>query len=152
MTTDRVRRSLPNVPYLHVGYFELKAIKTLCGQEENISSVAQSCPTPCDPMDCSTPGFPVLHRLPEFAQTSVRWVSDAMQPSHPLPPASARSLAASFFFPNKLALHISWSKYWSFSLSISLSNDYWGLISFRMDCFYLGVQGALECFTFPHLA
>ena len=51
-------------------------------------SVAKSCPTLCDPMDCSMPGFPVLHCLPEFAQTHVHWVSDANQPSHPLPPPS----------------------------------------------------------------
>ena len=52
------------------------------------SSVAQSCPTLCDPMDCSTPGFPVHHQLPEFTQTHVHWVSDAIQPSHPLPSPS----------------------------------------------------------------
>ena len=55
------------------------------------SSVAQSCLTLCDPMDCSTPGLPVHHQLPEFTQTHVHWVSDAIQPSHPLsspfPPA-----------------------------------------------------------------
>ena len=55
------------------------------------SSVAQSCLTLCDPMDCSTPGFPVHHQLPELAQTHVHWVGDAIQPSHPLsspsPPA-----------------------------------------------------------------
>ena len=50
--------------------------------------VAKSCPTLWDPMDCSTPGFPVLHYLPEFAQTHVHWVCDAMQPSQPLPPPS----------------------------------------------------------------
>ena len=50
-------------------------------------SVAKSCLTLCDPMNCSTPGFPVLHHLPEFAQTHVHWVDDAIQPSHPLPPA-----------------------------------------------------------------
>ena len=53
---------------------------------ENISvefiSVAQSCPTLCDPKDCNTPGFPVLHQLPELAQTHVHWVSDAIQPSY----------------------------------------------------------------------
>ena len=48
------------------------------------SSVAQSCPTLCDPMDCSTPGLPVLHKLPEFTQTHVHWVGDTIQPSHPL--------------------------------------------------------------------
>ena len=51
-------------------------------------SVAQSCLTICDPMNCSTPGFPVLHHLPEFDQTLVYWVSDAIQPSHPLPSPS----------------------------------------------------------------
>ena len=55
-------------------------------------SVAQSCPTLCDPMDCSMPGFPVLHHLLEFAQTHVHWVSDAIQPAHPLPPATLPAL------------------------------------------------------------
>ena len=49
-----------------------------------LSSVAQSCPTLCTPMDCSMPGFPVLHHLPKIAQTHVHWVSDAIQPSHPI--------------------------------------------------------------------
>ena len=61
------------------------------GCSSGCCSVAQSCPTLCNPMDCSTPGFPVLHNLPEFAQTPVHWVSDAIQPSHyllsPSPPA-----------------------------------------------------------------
>ena len=52
------------------------------------SSVAQSCPTLCDPMDCSAPGFPVYHQLPELAQSHVHWVGDAIQPSHPLSPSS----------------------------------------------------------------
>ena len=55
-------------------------------------SVAKSCPTLCDPVDCSTPGFPVLHYLPEFAQTPVHWVSDAIQPFHPLSPPSPPAL------------------------------------------------------------
>ena len=57
-------------------------------------SVSQSCPTLCDPVDCSTPGFPVLHHLPELAQTHIRWLGDAIQPSHPLsPPSPAFSLS-----------------------------------------------------------
>ena len=52
-----------------------------CGQ---FNSNTQSCPTLCDPMDCSTPGFPVHHQLPEFTQTHVHWVGDAIQPFHPL--------------------------------------------------------------------
>ena len=51
------------------------------------SSIAQSCPTLCDPMDCTTPGLPVHHQLPEFTQTNVHWVSDAIQPSHPVFPS-----------------------------------------------------------------
>ena len=55
-------------------------------------SVAKSCPTPCDPMNCSMPGFPVLHYLPEFAQTHVHWICDAIQPSHPLSSPSPLAL------------------------------------------------------------
>ena len=58
-------------------------------------SGAQSCPTLCDPMDCSTPGFPVLHHLPELAQTHVHSVSDAIQPSHPLSPPSPPAFSLS---------------------------------------------------------
>ena len=83
-----------NVIYLFVFYIEKKKqnpeTKDICVISQ-FSSVAQSCPTLCDPMDCSTPGFPVHHQLPELAQTHVHWVSDAIQPSHPLsslsPPA-----------------------------------------------------------------
>ena len=86
-------------------------------------------------MNSSTPGFPVLHYLPELAQTHVLLVGDAIQPSHPVTPLL---LLPSIFssirvFSNELALCIRWSKYWSFSFSISPSNEYSGLISFRMD-------------------
>ena len=99
-------------------------------------SVTQSCLTLCDPMDCSTPGFPVLHHLLELAQTHVQ-VGDAIQPSHPL---LSLLLPSSIFpsskvFSNELALCIRWPKYWSFS--ISASNKYSGLISFRIDWFDL---------------
>ena len=93
-------------------------------------SVTQSYLTLCNPMDCSTPGFPVLHHLLECAQTHDHWVDDVIQPSHPLsPPSSAFNLS------NELAFHMRWPKYWSFS--ISPSNEYSGLISFRIDIFYL---------------
>ena len=59
------------------------------------SSVAQSCPTLCDPMDCSTPGFPVHRQLPELAQTHVHWVSDAIWASHPLSPSSPPAFSLS---------------------------------------------------------
>ena len=111
------------------------------------SSVAQSCPTLCDPMDYSRPGLPVHHQLPESTQTHVHWVGDAIQPSHPL---SSPFLPALIFpsirvFLNKSAFHIRWPKYWSFSFSISPSNEYSGLISFRMDWLdLLAVQGTLK--------
>ena len=90
----------------------------------------------CNSMDCSTPGFPVHHCLPEFAQTQVHWVSDAIQPSHPLSSSSpAFNLSSITVFPHELALGIRWPKYWSFS--ISPSNEYSGLISFRVDWFDL---------------
>ena len=113
------------------------------------SSVAQLCPTLCDPMDCSTPSFPVDHQLPELAQTHIRQVSDGIQPSHPL---SFLLLLPSVFpsirvFSNESVLHIRRPKYWSFSFGISHSNKYSGLISFRMDWFdLLAVQGTLKSF------
>ena len=89
-------------------------------------SVSQSCPTLCEPMNYSTPGFPILHHLLEFAETHIHWVSDAIQQSHPLssPSPPAFNLSQHQSFSNELALHIRWPKYWSFSLSISLSNEY----------------------------
>ena len=111
------------------------------------SSVTQLCLTLIDPMDCSTPGFLVHHQLLEFAQTHDHRVSDAIQPSHPLsspsPPVFNLSQHQGLF--NESALHIRWSKYWNFSFSISLSNEYSGLISNRMDWLdLLAVQGTLK--------
>ena len=100
-----------------------------------VSSVTQLCLTPCDTIDCSTPGFPVHHQLSGLTQTHVHRVSDAMQPSHPLssPSPSAFNLPSIRVFSTESVLLISWPEYWSFSFSISLSNEYSGLISFRMD-------------------
>ena len=94
------------------------------------SSVAQSYPTLCNTMNHSMPELPVYHQLPESTQTHVHWVSDAIQPSHPL---SSLLLLPSIFpcirvFSNESALRIRWPKYWSFSFSISPSNDHPGLI------------------------
>ena len=99
------------------------------------SSLAQSCPIPCDPTDYSTPGLPVHHQLPEFTQTHVHQVGDAIQPSHPLSsPSPLPSIFPSIrVFSNESALHIRWPKDWSFSFSISPSNEHSGLIFFRMD-------------------
>ena len=99
------------------------------------SSVAQSCPTLCDPMNRSTPGLPVHHHLPEFTQTHVHRVGDAIQTSHPLsspsPPASNPSQHQSLF--QWVTRRMRWPKYWSFSFSIIPSKEHPGLISFRMD-------------------
>ena len=108
------------------------------------SSVTQSCPTLCNPMDSSMPGLPVHPQLPEYTQTHVHWVSDAIQPSHPrpllLPPSIFPSIRV---FSSESALHIRWPKYWSFI--ISPSSEYPGLIFFRIDWFdLLAVQGTLK--------
>ena len=111
------------------------------------SSVTQSCLTLCNPMGYSMPGFPVHHQLPELAQTHVRQVGDSINHlifCHPL------FLLSSIFpsirvFSGESALWIRWPKYWSFSFSFSPSNEYSGLISFRMDCLDLfAVQGTLK--------
>ena len=103
--------------------------------------------TLCSSVDCSTPGFPVLHHLLEFAQSHVHWVSDVIQPSHPLLPLLLLPsiFSSTRIFSNKSALCIRWPKYWSFSFSISPSNEYSGMISFRMDWLDLpAVQGTLK--------
>ena len=117
------------------------------------SSVAKLCLSLCDPMDCSTPGLPVHHQLPEFTQTHVHWVGDAIQTSNPLsspllPPSIFSSISV---FSNESVLHIRWLKYWSFSFNISPSNVYSGLISFSMDWLDLfAVQGTLKSFVQHH--
>ena len=110
------------------------------------SSVAQSCPTLCNPMDCSRPGLPVHHQLPEFTQTRVHWVSDAIQPSHPLLfPSPAFSLSQHQGLFKWVSFCIRWPKYWSFSFNISPSKEYSGFISFRIYWFDpLAVQGTLK--------
>ena len=119
---------------------------------ELVSSVAQSCPTLCNPMDRSTPGFHVYHQLPEPTQTHVHHVGDAIQPSHPLSsPSPAFSLSQHQGFSNESVLRIRWPKYWSFSFSISPSNEYSGLISFRMDWLdLLVVQETLKSLLQSH--
>ena len=100
-----------------------------------------------DPMGWSMPGFPVHHELPELAQTYVNQVGDAIQPSHSLlsPSPPALNFSQHQGLSNELVLRIRWPKYWSFSFSISPSNEYSGLFSFMMDWLdLLAVQRTLK--------
>ena len=117
------------------------------GNNLQFSSAAQSCPTLCDPMNRTTPGLPVHHQLPEFTQTHVHRVSDAIQPFHsrssPSPPAPMPPSIR--VFSNDSTLRMSWPKYWSFSFRIIPSKEIPGLISFRIDWLdLLAVQGTLK--------
>ena len=118
------------------------------------SSIAQSCPTLCDPMDCSTPGLPDHHQLPKLIQTRGYRVDDAInyvilcRPLLLLPSIFPRIRV----FSNESALSIRWPKYWSFRFSISPSNEHPGLISFRMGWLdLLAVQGTLKSLLQHHL-
>ena len=108
--------------------------------------VAKSCLTLCNPMDCRMPRLPVSHHLPKFAQVHVI-ISDATQPSHPLTLSSPSALTLSQIrdFSNESAVHIRWLKDRSFSFNISISNQYSGLISLKIDWFdLLAVKGTLK--------
>ena len=117
------------------------------------SSVTQSCPTLCNPMNRSTSGLPVHHRLPEFTQPHVHRVSDVIQPSilcrpllflPPIPPSIR-------VFSNESTVPMRWPKYWNFSFSISPSNEHPGLISFSMDWLdLLAVQRTLKSLLQHH--
>ena len=107
--------------------------KSLCyplSASVQFSSVAQPCPTPCNPMNCSTPGLSAHHHLPEFTQTQVHRVHDAIQPSHPRsPPSPPAPISPSIrVFSNESILCMRWSKYWSFSFSIIPSREIPGLL------------------------
>ena len=120
----------------------MQKFSTKCSVQ--FSSVAQSCLTLCDPMNCSTPGVSVHYQLPESTQT---------QPSHPLssPSPPALNLSSIRVFSNESALHIRWPKYWSFSFNINPSNEHPGLIPFRMDWLdLLAVQGTLKSLLQHH--
>ena len=116
------------------------------------SSVTQSCLTLCNPMDCSTPGLPVHHQLPELKLMSI----ESVMPSNQLILCCPLLFLPSIFpsirvFSNKSALRIRWPKYWNFSFSISPSSEYPGLISFRMDWLdFLAVQGTLRILLQHH--
>ena len=117
------------------------------------SPVSQSCPTLCDPMDCSTPGLPVQNQLLKFTQTHVHWVGDAIEPSHPLlspsPPVFHLSQHQGLFQWVNSSHQV--VKVLSFSFSIRPSNAYSGLISFRMYWLeLLAVQGTLKSLLQHH--
>ena len=119
-------------------------------------SVAQSCPTLCNPIDCSTPGFPVLHYFPGVLK--LMSIESMIASNHLLLCCPLLLLLPSIFpsisirvFSNKSALCIRWPKYWSFSFSISPSNEYSGLISIRIDWYdLLAVQGTLKSLLQHH--
>ena len=119
----------------------------------DFSSVAQSCPTLCDPMDCSTPGFLVHHQLLKPTKTHIHCI---VMPSNHLILCHPLLLLPSIFpiikvFSNESILHIRWPKYWSFSFSIRPTNEHPGLISFRMDWLdLLAVQGTLKSLLQHH--
>ena len=122
-------------------------LKTLSKQ---FSSVAQSCPTLCDPMNRSTPGLPVHHQLPEFTQTHVHRCHPAISSSVVPFSSCPQSLSASVF-SNESTLCMRWPKYWSFSFSIIPTKEIPGLISFRMDWLdLLAVQGTLKSLLQHH--
>ena len=116
-------------------------------------SVPQSCLTLCNPMDCRTPGFPVLHYLPEFAQTHV-CLESMMPPNHLILCHPFSSCPQSFPAPGSFlmtVLHIRWPRYWSFSFSLTPSNEYPGLISFRIDWFKLLAVQFSSVQSFSHV-
>ena len=121
-------------------------------QFSSVQFSSQSCQTLCDPMDFSTPGFPVYHQLPGLAQTHVNWMgmpSNHLILCHPLllPPVPPSIRV----FSNESTLRMRWPKYWRFSFSISSSSEYSGLISFRIDWFdLLSVQGTLKSLLQDH--
>ena len=133
------------------GVEDYSSVETTPTKAVSFSLVSQSCLTLCDPMDCSMPGFPVHYQLPELAQTPLHQVSDSIQSSHPLssPYPPAFNHLSIRVFPNESVLCIRGPKYWSFSFSISSSNEYFGLISLRIGWLdLLGVQRMLK--SSPH--
>ena len=131
-------------------YVKKRKKEAVCFQ---FSSVAHLCLTLCDPMNCSTPGLPVHHQLPEFTQTHVHRVGDAIQTSHPLlSPSPPVPIPPSIrVFSNESTLRMRWPKNRSFSLSTSPSNEHPGLISFRMDCLdLLTIQGTRKSLLQQH--
>ena len=113
-----------------------------------VGSVAELCPTLCNPMECSMPGFPALHYLLKCKYNRLMSIESVM-PSNSFIPCYSLLLPLIFpsirVFSSESPLHIRWPEYWSFSFNISLSDEYSGLISFRIDWFdFLADQGTLK--------
>ena len=120
-------------------------------KSSHFSSVTQLCPALCDPMDCNTPDFPVHHQLPGLAQTHVHRVMSSKHLFICCPLLLPSIFPRIRVFSNESVLRIRWTKYWSFSFSISPFNEYSGLISFRMDWLdLLAVQGTLKSILQDH--
>ena len=140
----------------HIFHFKMIAgcyVSCIEFSSVQFSSVAQSCPTLCNPMNCSTPGLPVHHQLSEFTQTHVHWVGDTIQSSNHLIPFSScpQSFPASRSFQMSQLFASGGQKYWSFIFSINPSSEHSGLISFRMDWLdLLAVQGTLKSLLQHH--
>ena len=144
-TGSKLGKDYVKAVYCHPTYLTYSRVQ--------FSSVAQLCPTLCDPMNHSMPGLPVHHQLPEFTQTHAHQVGDAIQPSHPLSSSSLPTPNPSQHkgFSSESTLRMRWPKYWSFSFGISPPNEHPGLISFRVDWLdLLAVQGTLKSLLQQH--
>ena len=120
----------------------------------HFSSVPQSCPTLCDPMNCSMPGFPVPHHFPEFAEVHVHWISDAIQPSHPLSPSSScpQSFPASGSFPVSQLFASGGQNIGASASASALAKSIQGWFPLRLTCLIsLIPRNAQESFLAPQL-
>ena len=143
---EKAREFQKNIYFCFIDY----AKSFYCVQ---FSLVGQSCLTLCDLINCSIPGLPAYHQLPEFIQTHVHQVGDAIQTSHPLssPFSPAPNPSQHQSHSNESTLHMRWSKYWSFSFSIIPSKEHPGLISLKMYWLdLLAVQGTLKSLLQHH--
>ena len=146
------RRNLERMQQMRCWWYLMKCKQNI-RLDVQFSSVAQSHPTLCDPMDCSMPGLPVHHQLPELIQLMS---TESVMPSNHLILCWPLLLLSSIFpsirvFSCESVLCSRWPQYWSFSFSISPSNEYSGLISFRIDWFdLLAVQGTLKSLLQHH--
>ena len=147
MNQDNLEAVEQGMAKVSINILEITELKWMGIGEFKFSSAAQSCPTICKPMNCSMPGLPVHHQLPEFKQTHV---TESVMPSNHFILCHPLLLLPSIFpsirvFSNESALQISQRKYWNFSFNINPSNEHPGLISFRMDWLaLLAVQGTFK--------